>query len=423
MKNSTAQTIQDLRKVLSVTSKLNSTLDLDELLTVIMNTAAEVMRTGAASLMLVDEQTDELIFRVALGEKGTQLVEQFRLKMGEGIAGHVAQSGESVIVNEPEKDKRFARRFDKATGFKSKAIICVPMKAKDKIIGVLQALNPTGRTEFEQRDLDLFEVFADQAAIAVEAARLHSEILKQERSRQELKIAHDIQQNFLPELEAVCAGVDIAATSIPARGVGGDFYDVLKLTEDKIGVLVADVSGKGVPAALYMVRAICDYRSMALRYPAPSELLMTLNNSLVKATQFGMFITLLYMVLDVKNRELSYASAGHHPIIRSRPDAHLSEPLDHNAGVPLGLVKDTPYTESCISLSAGDRLYLYTDGIVEARNKKGEEYGMNRLTQATMTKHANAKDQCEGLIRSVQDFVGGAPQHDDMTNLVVMLSS
>ena len=144
----TTRTEENLRKVLALNGVLNSTLKLNELLTLIMKTSSEVMRSEVASLLLIDEVSNELVFRVALGGKGAELEEKFRVKMGEGIAGTVAATGNPEIVNDPQKDPRFAKRFDDSTGFVTRAILCVPMKAKGKILGVLQAINPIRRTGF-----------------------------------------------------------------------------------------------------------------------------------------------------------------------------------------------------------------------------------------------------------------------------------
>lgn len=164
-------------KIISTISRINSTPDLDQLLSLIMTTAAEVVSAGTASLLLIDEATNELVFRVALGEKGAELKERFRLRLGEGIAGTVAQTGRSVIVNNVSEDPRFAKRVDKATHFQTRAILCVPIKYNENLMGVLEAINPLGREDFSPNDLALFEIFANQAAIAIENARLHTDHL------------------------------------------------------------------------------------------------------------------------------------------------------------------------------------------------------------------------------------------------------
>jgi len=414
--------IANLRKVLAVTSKINSTLNLDELLTVIMTTATEVMSTEVASLLLMEEASQELVFRVALGDKGSNLTEKFRVKVGEGIAGSVAQKGESVIVQDARNDPRFARRFDDNTGFVTKGMLCVPMKAKGKVIGVLQAINPRGDKKIGPGDLELFEIFADQAAIAVENAKLHAEIVKQEKAKQELAIASEIQMNFLPDLSGQAFGLDITARTLPARTVGGDFYDVLNLDPNKVGVLIADVSGKGVPAALFMVNAISQFRFLAPRYPAPADLLTHLNQILARDSTRGMFITAVYLVVDKKTRKVTYASAGHHAILRRRADG-TAEELSSDGGPPVGLMPDAAFPQNETALECSDVLFLYTDGIVEARNPKGQEYGAALLKACLRPACPDAKTYTENIYNDIAAFAKGAPQHDDMTALVIRFAN
>jgi sigma-B regulation protein RsbU (phosphoserine phosphatase) len=410
-----------LRKVLALNRKINSTLNLDELLTILMTTASEVVNAEVASLLLLDEKKENLVFRVALGEKGGALVEKFRVKVGEGIAGHVACCGEALIVNDTRKDKRFANRFDKQTGFQSKAILCVPLKAKDRLIGVLEAINPLGRKEFCDLDLDLLQTFADQAAIAIENAKLHAEILEQEKAKQELAIARDIQQNFLPDLKQLEGSLDVAATNIPAREVGGDFYDVLRLSENQTAILIADVSGKGVPAALFMVHAVASFRYLAPRHPSPPELLYQLNNALVKNSTRGMFITVSYLVFDRKHETLEYSSAGHFPPLRKTPSGEISE-LENAGGTPLGLFEQTPYPAKKIPFLPGETFLLYTDGISEARDRAGNDYSLQRLMDVfKIAREKSASQEAKAVMDDLEIFTRGADPHDDITVLTVRI--
>ncbi len=413
-------TIQSLKKVLAVNGQINSTLEIGALLEIIMKTAAEVMQTQAASLLLIDEKTTDLVFQVALGEKGCELKEKFRVKMGEGIAGSVAKTGESLRVNDVNQDPRFAKRFDASTGFVTKSILCVPMHSRGKIIGVLQAINPVDGRVFSSDDQFLFETFADQAAIAVENARMHTEILKQERAKQELKIAHDIQQNFLPDLQKNSYAVDTAAENIPAREVGGDFYDVIQLDQHRTGIVIGDVSGKGVPAALYMVRAISEYRFLAQRLKNPGELLTALNDILAQNSPFGMFVTLAYMIVDRSSKTLVYSSGGHLPLLKRSASGKV-EVLENIGGPPVGLMPETPYAQKEIKLEKGDALLAYTDGVTEARNINKQEYGIENLKTCFQQKTGGAADYTTEILNQIKTFTQGAEAHDDITALAVVI--
>lgn len=420
-KDSQTDKLKNLQKVLSLNSILNSTLELSQLLALIMKTSAEVMRAEVASLLLIDEATNELVFRVALGGKGSELEEKFRVKMGEGIAGSVAKSGKPEVVNDAHKDPRFAKRFDDSTGFITKAIICVPMKAKGKIIGVLEAINPVRRSAFSENDLELFEVFAHQAAIAIENAKLHAEIVKQETTKQALKIAHDIQQNFLPDLKGRNYGIDIYAETTPAFDVGGDFYDVVALEHGKVGIILGDVSGKGVPASLYMVRAMSEYRFLAPQTSNPADLLTQLNRKLSEQSFLGMFITLVCLMIDTNANTLQYSSAGHLPILLKTAANSNTELLKGTQSVPLGLVPEASFFLSTVHLEKNDALFLYTDGVTEARNKSNKEYTIDRLSACVKKASGSAKEYSDRIFQDVNRFATGAEQHDDITALALVI--
>jgi len=416
-----ADRVRNLQKILALNSVLNSTLELNQLLTVIMKTSAEVMRAEVASLLLIDKETDELVFRVALGGKGTSLEEKFRVKMGEGIAGTVAKTGKPLVANDVRNDPRFAKRFDSSTGFITKAILCVPLKSKGQVIGVLQAINPLRRKGFCRTDLDLFETFSHQAAVAIENAKLHAEIVRQETSKQALKIAHEIQQNFLPDLKSRDHGIDVSAKSVPAFDVGGDFYDVVNLGNDRVGMILGDVSGKGVPAALYMVRAISEYRFLASQTNDPAELITQLNQKLSGQSFFGMFITMVCLIIDKNSGVVQYSSAGHLPILLRRAADASTELLKGTQGVPLGLLPDTPFFLNTAKLEKGDALFLYTDGVTEARNKNSSEYTVERLASCLKEPSSSAEGYLERICRDVHRFSAGAGQHDDITALAVVI--
>lgn len=413
--------VRNLQKVLSLNSVLNSTLELGQLLTLIMKTAGEVMRAEVASLLLIDEVSHDLVFRVALGGKGSELEEKFRVKMGEGIAGTVAKTGKPLVINDAQNDPRFAKRFDASTGFITKAILCVPLTVKDRIIGVLQAINPLRREGFCQSDLELFETFAHQAAIAIENAKLHAEIVKQETAKQALKIAHEIQQNFLPDLKDRGYGIDLHAASVPAFDVGGDFYDVVALDHDRVGVILGDVSGKGVPAALYMVRAMSEYRFLAAQTKDPADLLAELNKRLSAQSFFGMFITMVCLIIDKNTRMVQYSSAGHLPIFLRTSANSGTELLKGTQSVPLGLVPEASFFLSTVRLEKGDALFLYTDGVTEARDKNGKEYTAERLAGCVKKPAVSAKEYSDRIFEEVRRFSAGAEQHDDITALTVVI--
>jgi sigma-B regulation protein RsbU (phosphoserine phosphatase) len=407
--------VAHLSSLIEVSHVINSTLELQSLLTIIMDIAKTVMHCEASSLMLIDEVTDELVFKVALGDKGG-LVEKFRLKVGQGIAGWVAQHEQSALVADAAKDKRFFGDIDKKSGFQTRSVLCVPLKVKDRTIGILEAFNPTDRAAFDEADLKLFEAFASQSAVAIENARMHERIVHQHAVEQELQIASQIQQSFLPKHYPDVPGVSIAAISLPARTVGGDLYDVIDLGDGRLGIIIGDVAGKGVPAALFMVKAMSELRFHTASIPTAAKVLQSANE-LIEESDLGVFITALYLVLDVKTGRLEYSNAGHLAPLVVRPGAREVICLEEGRSLPLGVMPGGEFTQGEFTLKPGDSVFLYTDGIMEARNAQDEEYGEERLADLLAGKDAVPDELIELVRHDVAAFTQDRPQHDDLTAL------
>jgi len=292
----------------------------------------------------------------------------------------------------------------------------VPLKVKDRMIGILEAFNPTDRPMFDEADLKLCEAFASQAAVAIENARMHERIVHQRAVEQELQIASQIQQSFLPKRYPDMPGVTIAAISVPARNVGGDLYDVIDLGNDRVGVIIGDVAGKGVPAALFMVKAMSELRFHTASIPTTAKVLQTAND-MIEESDLGVFITAVYLVLDVKTGRLEYSNAGHLAPMVVRPTADEVISLDEGRGLPLGVAPGSEFEQGEFTLQPGDSVFLYTDGIMEARNAKEEEYGEERLAELLAGKDAVPEELIELVRHDVAAFTQDRPQHDDLTAL------
>jgi len=414
--------IASLSALVEISKIINSTLDLDTLLTMIMEIIKQVLNAESGSLLLIDERGDELLFRVALGSKGKELKEKFRLKMGQGIAGWVATHGEPLLVPDVSQDKRFDPTTDKTLGHRTRSILCVPLQVQGKMLGVLEAINSKSPGGFSHDEMELFLAFSSQAAVAIESARLHARLLEQQRVDHELKIAHQIQQNFLPSSFPKIAGAKLYARTVPAWETGGDFFDVVEMGEGRVGAVVGDVSGKGVPAALYMVKALSEFRFRSPGALGIDRMLEALNESLFDHSTSGMFVTLLYVVLDTVARTLSYGSAGHLPLMRKTGGGGSVELLDQATGVPLGVTRGARYMMHTEALEKGDVLFLYTDGIIEARDRKGHEFGLPRLRRLLSSGWAAGPEaMVRRVLRSVERFSRGMPQYDDLTAMAIKI--
>ncbi|MGQ9631256.1 MAG: GAF domain-containing SpoIIE family protein phosphatase [bacterium] len=414
--------IDELTTLMEVSTIVNSTRELDELLDLVMELSKNVLKAEASSVLLIDEKSQELYFESALGEKANA-VKSIRLKMGEGIAGWVAKEGKPLLVSDVTKDPRFYKKADEKTKFQTKSILCVPLRTKKRIVGVVEVLNrleSAGGPAFTEEDIPFFTALAHQSAIAIENAILYREVAEKERLARELEIARQIQKALLPEDVPQFESIKMSVMSIPAREVGGDYYDFIPLEDDRLGIVVADVSGKGVPAALFMTMARSILRTYATGLSDPGEILTMMNNAICGDTEIGRFITVLYMILNPRTRELDFANGGHDPMIVYRSTKKTCEFFEEG-GRPIGIAGGISYNSSRLRMEPGDVAVLYTDGVPEAMNPKREQFGFGRLVDIIL-QHADSETP-EGLrdrvYRSITEFVGDAPQHDDLTLAVI----
>ncbi|THF76863.1 PP2C family protein-serine/threonine phosphatase [Cohnella fermenti] len=407
--------------------RLNSTIKRKELLEIIMETASRELQAEGSSVILVDQKTGELYFEVATGDK-TDEVKEVRLKPGEGIAGWVAGSGQSVLIADAANDPRWSNRVAVRTKIPTRNMLCVPVVSGDKTLGVLQVINRKGSRPFDKRDLRLLELISSPAAIALENMLLYEALVKsmeelrvttaaKERMESEMKIARDIQMSFLPGQFCRSGRAELHARLIPAREVGGDFFHFMELEEGKLLLCLGDVSDKGMPAALFMSGLMIWIRAKAKAAPSPADILMEINRE-VSTEDSTMFATIFLAILDTRTGELSYCDGGHcTPLVVS--EGGVRE-LDTAKGLPIGIFGDEEYEARQATLAPGESLVLYTDGITEAENSRGEWFSMNRLREALAASSDRAPEAvAQAMLEAASGFAGGHPQSDDIAIMVV----
>lgn len=400
--------------LIEVNGLISSSLDLDRILENVMTISKQVMNADASSLMLIDEKTNELVYQVALGKVGDRLKQEFRLKMGQGIAGTVAQEGRPLLIEDVYTHPKFYRGHDEATGYRTKSMIAVPLKVEERIIGVAQVINRLDGNPFDTDDLDLFIALCSMAAIAIDKARMHKSLMERQRLVKDMEFARTIQESFLPQKMPDLEGYAFSAHYTPAQEVGGDFYDFIPMDSGRIGIVIGDVSGKGVPAALYMAKLGSDLRTLAFTERGPAQALYKLNNILAERSRRGMFATLLYAELDTQGGALTVSNAGHLPILVRKRDGSVSM-LRSEGGSPLGILPNMQFGEEKTGIEPGDTIVFYTDGIIEAMNGKEELFGFERLEAAVRSAGREPEAVKKTVIDAVNRFIGLSPQHDDMT--------
>ncbi len=411
--------IHSLSGLMEVSAIINSTLDLDELLGLVMEKAQSVMLAEASSVMLINPETNRLECKIALGEVGDQVANVLQLEKGQGVAGWVWQQGESLMVPDVSQDPRFFRQMDQTSGFQTKTILAAPLLVKNRIIGVAEVINRSDGREFDEHDQELFIAFCRHVALAIENARMHQLALQQLRMQQQLDSAKIIQQSFMPQVlpGGSAAFYELAARNLQATAVGGDFYDAIELPDNRLGLIIGDVSGKGVPAALYMARLMSDVRLYALKGTHPDDLLSNMNESLTVRSRQGMFVTVQYAIINTLTGHVVLANAGHLPVLWMSPARGETRWLNNSMGIPLGILPQQKFDTIEFDLYPGDYIVLFTDGIVEARNPEGQALGLERLSQIDLNQR-DAEALLQQVLRTVTEHMQHVSQQDDITALV-----
>lgn len=407
--------IRRLESLINASQLLNSTLKLDNLLQLILELALKNLNAARGTIYLLDFEKKELWSKVL---KGEELVE-IRLPIGTGIAGHVAKSGKTVHLKDAWKDKRFFSGFDIRTGFQTKTMLCMPMRnRKGKVIGVFQIINKK-RGSFSREDELFLEAYSDHAAIAIENAYLHQAIVEKEIVEKEIQIAATIQKKLLPKELPQIEGYDLSAFAFPCKAIGGDFYDIIHTSDVDFVFVVADVSGKGIPAALLVSTLHASLHAYIQTSISLEDLVFKLNRMVYKNTPSDRYITFFVAVLDAKRNSLKYVNAGHNfPILFRLGQKEFSR-LDVG-GIPLGMFEEAEYTSATLTLDPGDRIFLYTDGITEAMNRRFEEYGEERFrTCIRELTGTTASEAGEAIFHDINQFTASEPQSDDITLMVL----
>ncbi|MCC7518053.1 MAG: SpoIIE family protein phosphatase [Verrucomicrobiae bacterium] len=407
------------RGLVRVSCIINSIRDYRELLTSLLATTKEVMDCEAGSLMLYNEDTHDLSWHVALGEKADKLKEMGRLPMGKGVAGWVAENRKPALVPDTAADERFFRGTDTRTGFQTRSILCVPLELGGKLVGVLQALNPKNKKGFDERDLEIFEAYGSMAATAIEKIRWQEAMVEQEGLKRDLEAAREIQARFLPQsLDDFADGLQIAFAYQPAQQVGGDFYDAKRNVGGAVAFFFGDVTGKGMPAALLTAQILSEFRHQAPQCADPSIILARVNDALAARSARGMFATAWCGVARAAGGgiEVVHACAGHPAPLRAGNGQAAF--VETRSGPPIGIAPGMEYPSSRLALASGELVCLYTDGIIEGRDPAGNEYGYERLRRLAEGWPVGAKAAAEAIVADAKGFWNGAPQRDDITLLL-----
>lgn len=406
-------------------------LQLDELVPLVISRCRAVMDAEGASVLLFDAERRELYFPYVADADAdvAERLRRLRFPADQGIAGAVLRDGHPLRVEDVQNDARFHEEIDRRSGFLTRNLLCVPLRSPQGIIGVLQVVNRCGTAAFSDEDLTFLAALAGSVAVAIDNARLYAALQQALHEhnqllalRRELELAAEIQQSILPRLDAPFLapfGFELHAAMLPARDVAGDFYDFFRIDEARLALVIADVSGKGMPAALFMSISRTLLRATALQGLSPGGCLRQVNRLLCIDNEAQMFVTVFYGILDLRDGRLTFSNGGHNPplLLGRRGD---TEALPATGGTLLGVLEEAEYGERQVVLERGDTLFLYTDGVTEAMTSRDEMFSESRL-QAQLRQRTGAlpAELIEGVLDAVQRHADGAPPSDDITILCI----
>jgi len=407
-----------------ISGAVTSLLDLRGILKRLAQTFTEDMFINTSSVMLLAPAGNAYQVYLAEGEKRGE-VERVAFNRGEPLLEILEQVKREITKYDLLEDPRYKavceeceKNFDALH-----ASLMMPLVFQGKVIGSINLGEKKSGKAYNRQDVDLLRTIANQGAVAIENARLFQENLEKQRMEEELNIARDLQMSMLPTACPEITGFEIAASSMPAREVGGDFYDFIEMGGDKAGLVIGDVTGKSVSGALVMSASRSVFRMLSEEALTVGDIMVRANRRIKKDIKTGMFVALLYAVLDARDRSVGLCSAGQtQPIHFSAEtgEAVLIETEGDN--FPLGILDGPEYRETRLKLSPGDSVVFYTDGIVETMNAKNEIYGFDRLLKVVAEAGSMSANLLhKEILDSIKEFAGDAPQHDDLTVIVVSM--
>ncbi len=406
-----------IKLLLDIVGKFNSSLDPARLLHEIIESTKAMVEAEASSLFLLTDDGASLELTIPTGPATAQ-VSGKKIPADHGISGWVVQHQEPVIIEDVQKDARFKGELLKKPTFQSNNMMCVPLNNnKGTTIGVLQVINvDSGYLTKEM--LTLIQTLANQAATALENVKVKQQQLASELLNKELEVATRIQAGFFPQSIPEIAGYEVAGCSIPAKDVGGDYYDIIVQPEhQQCGFVVADVTGKGVPASLLMATMRASLRANIQNNPTDLVTAMQhVNQDIFRDSPSDKFITSVYLTLHYEQHWVEYVNSGHNPPYLVKDQIST---LDES-GLMLGIMDPIDFPSARVSMEAGDVLVLFSDGVTEATNPAGELYSEERFEQWLIQhRKLNVEQLKEALLNEIKLFADGAEQSDDITFILL----
>jgi serine phosphatase RsbU (regulator of sigma subunit) len=415
------QPAEKLRGLLEISANLNKTLELGPLLPKIVDSLFHLFRQADRCFLIQAEEggkegQQRLMPRVVKTRRPT---DEANARFSRSIVRRCLDTATAFLSDDASRDDRI-QLSQSVVDFKIRSVMCVPLcGANGKAFGVIQLDTQDRSKKFTQDDLKFLWGVANQAAVAMENARLHEEAVKTERVKRDLELAHKVQESFLPRKLPEVAGYDFAAHYKAALEVGGDYYGFIPLGDGRLAVAVGDVAGKGISAALLMAKLSSDTRFSLLTEAEPAQAVTKLNGLLYEFTsEADRFVTLAVVLVDPAKHTATMVSAGHDsPLLYRAGNPRLEEVLPNNvAGLPLGIMAGYPYESCQVGLQPGDCLLVFTDGVTDSLNIKGEKFGREGIQRAVQgAGNTTPKDLVDRVAKAVTAHATGRDPFDDVT--------
>jgi len=393
----------------------SSTLDLDEVLDRVMD---EVIATTHAErgFVALRQSDGSLDFRSARGLEHST-IDDPQFQISRGVVEEVSQLGEAVLTSDAQQDDRFSERRS-VVDLRLRSILCAPLKVKGELIGVIYVDNRLQAGLFTNDDLELLNAIASSAAIAIENARLYLVAVEKGRMERELQMAYRVQSSLIPDRVPELTGWEFAASWQPAREVSGDFYDFIPNNDGTLYLIIADVTDKGMPAALFMAHTRSIVRASLDQAASPMDGVTKANRLLCSDSTSTMPVTLFLSQLDMGNNALTYVNAGHNPSIYYSARSDRFRALIRT-GMLLGFEKTATYGQETLTMAPGDCIINFTDGVPDATNEEGEAFGMERFHNIiTKNRHKSATELLKTIEETILEFIGSTASYDDLTILI-----
>jgi sigma-B regulation protein RsbU (phosphoserine phosphatase) len=407
--------LEELSILNEIATAISSTQALDRILDLIVQKCLKHLKVEQGAVMLLDEKKQDKPFETVV-RRGDTARDRLPFRLDAQLTGWMLKYRIPLLINDFLTDKRFTSYPDE--DFPIQSLLAVPLTAKGKMIGLIGVFNKRSTGGFEDDDQRLLSIIATQSAQVIENARLLEEEQALLRMQEELRLAYEIQTNLLPTETPQIAGYDITGRSVPAKEVGGDYFDFIPIDEHRLAFCLGDVSGKGMPAALLMSNLQATVRAQTTSGTTPGDCVTNSNSLLFRSTTPEKFATFFYAILDTEQEQLSFCNAGHnYPFLMShdREQRQLT-----TTGIVLGALESFSFQEEVIPFKAGDLLVIYSDGITEAMDDKDEEFGEERLAELISSHSADSADSLtDAIFESVRGHAGDSLQTDDMTLLVI----